>query len=259
MNRKNVEDLYPLSPLQQGMLFHTLYAPEADAYAEQVVLTLAGELRSDEFAAAWQRVVDRTPALRTGFVWEGVPKPLQVVFREAAVPFVFHDWSGVEAEERDRRFATLVADDRARPFALASAPLIRLALVRTGADEHRLLFTFHHLLIDGWSIPLVFHEVMALHAGALAGVEPTLPSRRPFRDYIAWLGKQDAAAMEEFWRARLEGFTAPTPLPLDADPARRGVPAQEHGQERIILPAALMTALDAVGRHHRVTGNTVMQ
>jgi amino acid adenylation domain-containing protein len=259
MNRKNVEDLYPLSPLQQGMLFHTLYAPEADAYAEQVVLTLAGEVRSDEFAAAWQRVIDRTPALRTGFVWEGVPKPLQVVFREAAVPFVFHDWSGVDEEERDRRFAALVADDRARPFILASAPLIRLALVRTGADEHRLLFTFHHLLIDGWSIPLVFHEVLALHAGALAGVEPALPSRRPFRDYIAWLGKQDAGAMEEFWRARLAGFSAPTPLPLDADPGRRGVPAQEHGQERIILPAALMTALDAVGRHHRVTGNTVMQ
>src|SRR5689334_13768566 len=132
MNRKNVEDLYPLTPLQQGMLFHALHSPEADAYAEQVTLTLEGEVRPEAFAAAWQAVVDRNPVLRTGFVWEGVKQPMQVVFRQVDVPVKVEDWSDLSADEREARWAALVADDRAAGWELRRAPLIRLALARMG-------------------------------------------------------------------------------------------------------------------------------
>jgi hypothetical protein len=108
MNRKNVEDLYPLTPLQQGMLFHALHSPEADAYAEQVAFTLEGEVRPGAFAQAWQAVVDRHPALRTGFVWEGVKQPMQVVFREAAVPVRVEEWSDLPPAEREARWAALL-------------------------------------------------------------------------------------------------------------------------------------------------------
>src|SRR3569832_840165 len=111
MNRKNVEDLYPLTPLQQGMLFHALHTPEADAYAEQVTLTLEGEVRPEAFAAAWQAVVDRHPALRTGFVWEGVKQPLQVVYRQVELPVRAEDFSALPDAEREARWTALVEED----------------------------------------------------------------------------------------------------------------------------------------------------
>src|SRR3954471_12658682 len=105
MNRKNVEDLYPLSPLQQGMLFHTLYSPGSGAYLEQLAMTLVGPVDPDAFQRAWQRVVDRHPVLRSGFVWEGVPQPLQVVLRQFELPFEYEDWSALPVGERERRYA----------------------------------------------------------------------------------------------------------------------------------------------------------
>src|SRR5213082_3578456 len=112
MNRKNVEDLYPLSPLQQGMLFHTLYSPGTGAYLEQYGMDLLGTVSVDAFREAWQRVVDRHPVLRTGFVWEGVPQPLQVVFRQVELPFTHEDWSGASPAERERRYRSELERER---------------------------------------------------------------------------------------------------------------------------------------------------
>ena len=259
MNRKNIEDLYPLSPLQQGMLFHTLYAPESGAYAEHIAMTLRGDVNADALAEAWRRVVQRHPVLRTGFVWEGVPQPLQVVFREVTLPFRAEDWSSLPREEALERFRAAVEEDRRAGWELARAPLLRLLLAKVAPDEHRLLISYHHLLLDGWSHPIVFGEVHALYAGLLAGRVPEIPKRRPFHDYIAWLGKQDEGAAEAFWRQRLAGFAEPTPLPLDRDPSRSGKPNETHGQETMIIPPSVREALTETARRHRVTLNTLIQ
>ncbi|MBV9110805.1 MAG: amino acid adenylation domain-containing protein, partial [Gemmatimonadetes bacterium] len=259
MNRKNVEDLYPLSPLQQGMLFHTLYSPGSGAYLEQMTMRLAGTVDADAFRRAWQTVVDRHPILRTGFVWDGVPQPLQVVFRQVELPFIDGDWRALAVDEQARRFSAELDAERAAGFDLARAPLVRVRLFRTGEREYRFALTIHHMLIDGWSLPILLGEFAALYDGFLHGTHPPLPNRRPFRDYVGWLRQQDAGAAEAYWRARLGGFTAPTPLPLDRAPARAGAPAESYAQARVVLAPALVAALEGAARQMRATPSGVLQ
>ncbi|HEX6747476.1 MAG TPA: amino acid adenylation domain-containing protein [Longimicrobium sp.] len=259
MNRKNVEDLYPLSPLQQGMLFHTLYSPGTGAYLEQMGFTLRGNVRPDAFRRAWQAVVDRHPALRSGFVWEGVPQPLQVVYRQAEVPFTFADWRLLSAAERDRRYREEMEASRARGVDMVRAPLLRVRLYQVGDDEHRFVLDIHHILFDGWSLPIILGEFAALYYGIAHGELPRLPARRPFRDYITWLKQQDERAAEAFWRGRLAGVDAPTPLPLDRDPSRAGAPSERHAQETVVLPPSLAAAVDAAARGMRTTASGVWQ
>src|SRR4051794_2617115 len=259
MNRKNVEDLYPLTPLQEGMLFHALHSPGADAYAEQVTLTLEGEVHPEAFAAAWQAVVDRTPALRTGFVWEGVKQPMQVVFRQASVPLRTEDWSALPEAEREARWAAVLDEDRAAGWELRRAPLVRLALARTGQREWRFLLSSHHLLMDGWSLGLVLDDFSRAYDAARVGREIVLARRPAFRDYVAWIGRQPAGASEAFWRGRLGSVDEPTPLPLDRAPARAGRPAEEHGQVAEHVSAELAAALAEAARRHRVTAGTLVQ
>ncbi|MFE2755454.1 amino acid adenylation domain-containing protein, partial [Actinosynnema sp. NPDC059335] len=166
---RSVEDVYPLTPAQSGMLFHSLSRP--DAYVEQVHLTLA-DADPEGLARAWRRVVDANPALRTTVVWEGVREPVQVVRRSVDLPIAHHDWRGAAGEERWRR---LLAEDRAAGFDLSSGPLARVAVVRTGEREVRLLWTFHHVLLDGWSAFQVLSEVLG---GPRA--------RRPWPGHLGW-------------------------------------------------------------------------
>ncbi|HEX8905300.1 MAG TPA: condensation domain-containing protein, partial [Longimicrobiaceae bacterium] len=182
-----VEDVYPLTPLQEGLLFHARYAPGTEAYVEQVAVTLRGPLDAEAWARAWQAVVDRHPALRTAFAAEAGGAPLQVVLRRAEMEVVREDWSGLPEGERAARVAALEAEERRRGFDPARAPLLRLAVARTGPGEHRSILTFHHLLLDGWSLPRVWGEAGALYEAFRTGTAVALPAPRPFRDHVAWL------------------------------------------------------------------------
>src|SRR4029077_16420206 len=156
------------------------------------------------------------------------------------------------------RFARFLADDQARPFDLGRAPLLRAALFRTGEREHRFAWTFHHLLFDGWCFSLLFGEIFDLYAEAVAGPPADLHPVRPYRDYIAWLGRQDAAAATAWWRQTLAGFSEPTPLPLDSfdsldaptaplapapSPASPDSPEEPPREAVLALPAALAADL----------------
>jgi amino acid adenylation domain-containing protein len=261
MSRPDVEDIYPLTPLQQGMLFHTVYAPGSGAYVEQVGFTVRDPaFDPGAFERAWQRVAERHPVLRTAFAWEEMEEPVQVVQRRVAVPVERLDWSGASPRERGDRLDAFLAEDRRRGFDLLAAPLMRLALIRTGADEWRVQWSFHHLLLDGWSLPRVLDEALAFEADARAGAETHRPRPRPFRDYVLWLRRQDPAAAESFWRGRLAGVEAPTPLGIDR-PAPAGA-ADEPGrwaEETVHLPAGTMAALVALARRARVTPGALVQ
>src|SRR3954452_847645 len=222
-----IEDLFPLTPLQQGLLFHALYEPGSGAYVGQFGFELTGELDVDAFRRAWEAAVERHAALRTGFAWEGGPEPLQVVRRRVEVGLAVEDWRALPAAERAARLEAYLQSDRARGFDPARAPLMRLALFRTGDQAHELVWTHHHLLVDGWSVGLVFRDVVALYDAFSEGRPPALPAVRPYRGYAAWLKRQDAARAEAFWRRELAGFTAPTPVP-----AARPAPAAA-GHQRL--------------------------
>ena len=256
-DRSSIEDVYPLSPMQQGMLFHTIYSPDSGVYVEQVACTLRGDLNPEAFRRAWEYVVSRHTVLRTSFAWRKVEKMLQVVHRAAEVPFLSEDWRSLSREEQEDRLGSYLTADRKKGFDLRQPPLIRLALFRLGDDEYRLVWTNHHLLVDGWSLPLLLREVFLSYEALRAGRSPALEEVPPFRDYITWLQKQDMYGAEEFWRQYLEGFRYPTPARLD-----RSNPGKKNGEqpkELLELDAELTERLGELARRHGLTLSTVVQ
>ncbi len=252
---ENLEDLYQLSPMQQGMLFHTIYAPESGAYFEQSVFTITGELEVAAFERAWQRIVDRHSILRSSFLWEELEKPQQVVHRRVILEVEKQDWSNLSDQDHETRLAAYIVADRDRGFELATPPLMRIALFRLAGDLHRFLFSRHHLLLDRWSRSVVLKEVFALYEAFRKDEELVLPRLRPYGDYIAWLDQQDRRAAERYWRASLKGFVAPTALPIDHSPSQRAALETEYADERILLSQAGTEKLRAFARAYKLTLN----
>ncbi|MFB9683728.1 non-ribosomal peptide synthetase [Amycolatopsis plumensis] len=252
---RGVADIHPLTPMQAGMVFHGLSQESQGVYFEQVTAVLDGVADPRFLAEAWQHVVDRTPVLRGSVVWEDVPEPLLVVHREARVPVTELDWRDRDREEALRE---LLAQDRARPFDLAAAPLLRVTLARLPDDAVQLVWTFHHVLLDGWSVFQVLSDVFTAYAALRDGTAPVLPHRRPFGDYVTWLSRQTAEGAEEYWRRELAGLTEPTPLPYDRVPAF----AHESSSSTWVgrdLDEAATGRLAAFARRERLTVNAVVQ
>ncbi|MFC0531774.1 condensation domain-containing protein [Phytohabitans kaempferiae] len=256
MSTGSVEDIYELSPLQLGMLLHTVHDGSADMYLGQHVYTLEGPLDADTLVRAWQVVFTAHPALRTSFHWEGLDKPLQVVHRDVTAEAHRHDWSGLGETEQRERLDRLLADDRARGFDLTAPPLQRLHLIRLGPDRHGLAWSHHHLLLDGWSVPVFMNDVMAHYQRLTAGGPPP-PAAPPYRDYIAWLQKQDMTAAQRFWTETLAGFTPRHLVPLRAADVRRGTGAVDR--YTMTMPADLEAGLRAAATRHRVTLSALLQ
>ncbi|MFE7524170.1 amino acid adenylation domain-containing protein [Kitasatospora sp. NPDC057542] len=252
-----VEDVYPLTPMQSGLLFHSLDAHEDDIYFTHLGLVLDGVTDPAVLAEAWQRVVDRTPVLRTAIADAEGGRPLQVVHRDVRVPVVIEDWSELtEAQQQER--IRLLAEAPGEPLDLSRPPLLRLHLARLSASSVHLRCSSHHLLLDGWSFADVLNEVFVEHA-ALSGreVDPPRP-RRPFREYVRWLGEQDTAAAQTYWTGLLAGFSAPTVLPYDRPPLRSHQ-SRDTGHLDLVLTAEETGRLESFAREARVTVNTLIQ
>ncbi|KUF18775.1 non-ribosomal peptide synthetase [Streptomyces silvensis] len=255
---RDIVDVYPLTPTQSGMVVHGMDEPGGGVYTEQVTFVMDGVRDTGLLAAAWQHVVDRTPVLRTAVVLSGVPVPLQAVHRTAVLPVTEHDWSDLTPERRTTELEALLAEDKARGIALDAAPMLRTTLIRTAPDEVRVVWTFHHVLLDGWSVFHVLSDVVACHAALAAGDEPRLPDRRPFSDYAAWFAGRDTVRAEEHWSAALAGLTAPTALPYDRRPAL-GASASSGTWLSERLGEDSTKALQEFARRHRLTLNTVVE
>jgi len=251
---KNIEDLYPLSPLQEGLLFQSLLAPEAGDYVGQQVSTLRGPLDLDALGAAWREVLDRHAVLRTSFAWKRTEKPLQVVHRRVELPLEIHDWRGAGGEER---LAEFLRADRERGFDLARAPLVRISVLRREDDLTTVVWSSHHAILDGWSGPLVSREVFELYSAKLAGRAPRLGPVRPFRDYVRWLGRQDLAAAEPFWRGVLTGYR--TALELPGEGGRGGASEARYGERARRVAELGRGAPQAALAAHRLTPATLVQ
>ncbi|MEO0537093.1 MAG: amino acid adenylation domain-containing protein [Cyanobacteria bacterium P01_A01_bin.123] len=257
MQLDNVADIYPLSPMQQGMLFHALSAPHSGVYVEQYSCKLQGNLKIPEFQQAWQQVIDRQPVLRTAFLWEGLDDPLQVVRQQVEVPWEIEDWRSHPPTQQVERLAEFLQRDRRLGFDLLQAPISRFRLIQLRDDTHQFIWSFHHLLADGWSIPIIWQDVLTCYRANCHRVSPALPPLHPYRDYIAWLQAQDLTAAEPFWRSQLQGFSDPTPLP--AASTSHDIGSQLYRQQTKSLTPALDDALQALARSQRLTLNTLIQ
>jgi amino acid adenylation domain-containing protein len=252
-----IDDVYPLSPMQQGMVFHTAHAPESGIYVEQFSCRLAGRLDAAALRAAWEGVIDRHGVLRTSVHWSGLAAPVQVVHRSVEVPWEEQDWRGLTAAEQADRLAALLDRDRARGFALEHPPLLRFYLIRLADDLYHFVFSHHHVLLDGWSFPRVLGEVSGRYLAAVRGEAPGLAPARPFRDYIAWLQRQDDEAATAYWRRLLAGYAEPPRLDL-GQPAT-GAAEGRPGCVTVTLPEACTARLDEFARRHQLTLNTLLQ
>ncbi|WP_415757294.1 amino acid adenylation domain-containing protein [Pseudomonas sp. LT1P18] len=237
-----LEDLYPLSPMQQGMLFHTLYEPEVGAYISQLRLDIQG-LDPVRFAQAWQTALERHDILRSSFHWQGLDTAHQAIVRQVALPLEV-----LEATDTD----ALADAERAQGFALGSAPLFRLKLIRTGVNDWHLIYTSHHILMDGWSNAQLLAEVIQHYAAGHTLPAPT----GQYCDYLGWLQQQSAAAGEQFWKAALAPLEAPTLL---AEALRPPVGAEGSEEYRIALDSRATQRLAEFARQQKVTLNTLLQ
>ncbi|GLZ29357.1 hypothetical protein Lesp02_15470 [Lentzea sp. NBRC 105346] len=249
-----VDDILPLSPLQEGLLFHTLYDDKGiDVYIGQTVVDLRGPLDVEVLRAACRALLDRHANLRAGFWHTDVAQPLQYIPRDADLPWQEIDLSTMEEFAHEELVNALLAQEQRSKFDPARPPLMRCTLVRVGPEAHRLLITSHHLLMDGWSTPLIARDLLALYDG-LRG-RGALPPVRPYRDYLAWLAEQDRPAAEAAWRQAFTGLDEPTRL-APADPGRVSVTPAQLTEE---LSAELTEALRRQARRHGLTINTVLQ
>ncbi|MBD2002946.1 MULTISPECIES: non-ribosomal peptide synthetase [Cyanophyceae] len=255
MKVENLQDIYELSPAQQGILFHSLYTPESGVYFLQLHYTLQGYLDVSAFEQAWQKVIARHPALRTSFHWEDLEKPLQVVHQHIKVPLVQHDLQKLSPSEQQEHLQTLLEIDR-QGFDLSEAPLMRLNLLQLGEKSYQFIWSKHHLILDGWSTALVLKEVVEIYAALSQGQqEPDLPISS-YGDYIAWLQQQDLSKAEAFWREKLKGFNPFTKrLGLDVSSRLQ----KDCNQQVLQLSSTTTAALQSLARQHQLTLNTLVQ
>ena len=248
---RQIEDIYPLSPMQQGMMFHTLEASEAAAYINQTAVTVSG-LDIARFTNAWEAVVERHEILRTSF-WTAshLVEPLQLVFKKAALPLHILDWQNREDYAQDLQ--DLVEADNRAGFELLTAPLMRLTLVKLPAEQLYLVWTHHHILLDGWSSSRLLAEVFEVYNGKVPA-----PKRGKYRDYIAWLQAQSQASLEAFWKSKLQGLDGPTILAKSLSPLPD--PSGE-GHEALYLNWDVQQTrrLKDQAQQLRVTPNTFIQ
>ncbi|MFJ9343323.1 amino acid adenylation domain-containing protein [Streptomyces sp. NPDC101733] len=247
-------DVLPITPLQEGFLFHALLTgddgDEPDVYTTQLALDLDGPLDADALRAAAERLMARQPALRVGFRHD-TERPVQVVHAKVALPWLSADLGA--HEDAEARARELARGERRRSFDLAAPPLLRVLLIALPGGRHRLVLTAHHILWDGWSVPVLVEELFTLYAERDAA--SSLPAPPPLRAYLAWLDGRDRVAAESAWRAALAGPVAPT---LVAPEVAEEEP-REQESVRVELSAELTARLHAGLRSAGVTLSTAVQ
>jgi non-ribosomal peptide synthase protein (TIGR01720 family) len=253
-----VEDFYPLTPAQQGILFHALFAPNSGAYCQQFDYLIKGGLDVAAFKRAWRAVIERNQTFRTAFVWHGLAEPVQVVFRRADLPIKEYDLKGLEPAAQHDELNRLLIEDRNTGLALSRPPLMRAALINVAEDEHHFVWTCHHLLLDGWSAYLINKELFAFYDAFRNGHSLELEAPRSYREYLAWLKQQDLVEAEAFWRGMLKDFTVPTSIMPKLDVTSLPRAESGYGDQLIELSAAATTSLLSLGRQHRLTMNTIV-
>ncbi|PEY27153.1 non-ribosomal peptide synthetase, partial [Bacillus cereus] len=260
MNRgKNypITDLYPLSPLQEGMIFHTLHDQGDEhvaPYIVQLSFMIRGELDIPTFEQAWKSVIQRHEILRSAFVWDEVEEPLQVVYESIPFKVNVEDWRTLTAEEKEEKRKAFLALDRKQAILFDKAPLMRVTVIQEGEEEYRIVWTHHHILLDGWSLPLVFNELLTVYQKRMNGEAVNLPKSSPYKKYIQWLREQNQEQAERFWREKLKGFTAPTLLGLESKVQEKG-----YTEKVTYLSEEQTQALQNWAKRNRLTLNTVIQ
>jgi len=253
-----VETVYPLSPIQQAALFHTMMSPGSGVYILQRAFDFVG-IDVPSLKEAWARIIRHYPVFRTLFLEMEQGDPVQVVLRDAPLPLREEDWSGLDEPEIDARLEALMTEDRARGFDLGKPPLMRFTLIRLDARRSIFVWSHHHILLDGWSNSLILENLLPLYEAVRAGREFRIPHAEPYQSYIRWLLQQDPRAADTFWRDYMKGFERPTRFGFERD--RDAVGTMTEAQKEIVVTLSDDAAekLQELTRKENLTLNIVAQ
>ncbi|MEO1374371.1 MAG: condensation domain-containing protein [Cyanobacteria bacterium J06635_10] len=255
---RNIEDIYELTPVQKGILFHCLYDEQSALYFFQHIFTLRGNLDIDAFEKAWQLVVDRHTILRTGFYWKEAENPLQIVYKQVKVPLNQHDWRDLESVEQKKQLESFILSDRKQGFDFSQPCLMRQTLIRLTDDYYQFVWTYHFIIIDGWTGPLIIQDFVQIYEALSQNKQISLAPTRPFRDYIDWLQQQDISKAEIFWRKALQGVKVPTPLTYIEKLDQLSTQEEKYDEERIKLSSTITQAIQSLAIQNRLTLATIV-
>ncbi|HEX5655886.1 MAG TPA: amino acid adenylation domain-containing protein [Polyangiales bacterium] len=255
----SLEDAYPLSPMQEGMLFHTRLNPGSGMYLMQQHYQWNGALDVARVTEAWRLVAMRHAILRTSFVWDELERPLQRVHKMIDMAAVVHhvDLRGLEPARQEAELRATLEAELAQGLDMTRAPLLRLRIFQLDAQSYRIVRSFHHILTDDWCFSVLMMECLQFYAALGEGRTLSLPEPRPYRDYIAWLAGKDSKGAERFYREQLRGFTSATSLGIEhavADTKASGV-----GDAFFELSPEQSARLMALASEHALTPNTFVQ
>ncbi len=254
-----VNNKYELSPLQQGLLFNTLYAPHSGVDIIQVVCTLHEHIRSEEFEQAWQAVFEKYAVLRTAFTGDGLTEFQQEITSSCVLPFKQQDWSTTLPEKRQSRLEDFLRTDRQMGFNLAEPPLIRLNLCCISDSHYYFIFTFHHIILDGRSLLMLFNDVFLLYDAFFEEKEVSSATEVPYRDYLAWLRYRDTTGEKEFWQQWLRGVASPTTINNSRIPKNESDSFKNFEEQNIRFTYPMTTALKKLAQQNQLTLNTILQ
>ena len=259
MEKENIDAIYPLTELQQGMLFHVNYDHRSSVYVESLTFSLNGNLDVDRFKAAWEEVIGRHSALRTFFMWKNRDKPLQVVRKSVNLPWEEQDWSSLSHSDQNERLQLFLRSDQQKGFDLARAPLMRMMLAGKGDNAYQLVWSYHHIIMDGWSVGNVLREVFSIYHSGKNGSSMRIEEVQPYKTYVNWLLDRDLADAASYWKEYLQGFSQPTPINIGDPPMQADNLSPEFGSQNIFLSKETSAILQSLAREHRLTLNTLFQ
>ena len=259
MNQKNIEDLSPLSLQQGSILLNEFMIPNSKIYFEQFYFDMNDGIDPQTFKRAFQEVVNRHSILRTAFMWDEVEEPLKVVYRSVKLPFKYYDWTKPVAGNLDKDFEAFLISDRKQGFVLDQAPLIRCSLIRLSDKIYRFVWSHHHLILNGWGLPVFFKEIFELYDGYYCGRGKRLEDTLPYRSFNDLLMKQDRSSAEGFWRDYLEGIESPTVISGPEIAGEFNDPDRKYEEQSILLSAATSDGLESFVQRHNITLNILLQ
>ena len=241
---ENIQDIYPLSPMQEGMLFHSLYSPDSEVYKEQFSCKLIGSLDRSAFKSSWQKVIERHDILRTAFVWEEVDEVLQIVHKAVELPFIYLDYSDISDQKNE--IVKLLEENHKEKIDFSKAPLMKITLLKLADQEHLLVWDHHHILFDGWGLSVLIQEIMQIYSASLDDKEPDLKVTHNYKD---------EERTRKFWEKRLKGFTKPTYLKFP----QSGKPQKGYLKKGIIIDDSLFDKIKEINFREKITTNTLIQ
>ncbi|WP_428241031.1 amino acid adenylation domain-containing protein [Gynuella sp.] len=256
--KRTLVNVYPASMMQQGMLFHSLF--DKSSYHTQLLFELSGEFDTDAFHWAWQQVLDRHDILRSCLVAQQDGQWQQLVFQGLELPWRYADISGRSEVDQHQDIEQYRLEDKRQGFDLSDAPLMRVAVWKTAPRSHQVLLSQHHILTDGWSMPLILSELLALYSARLSQQPCQLASPVPYHHFIRWQQQQDSTRARNYWRQRLADFQTPTPLPGQVTRSEERHPdSAEYSHLHAVFSAAETARLNAFARQTQTTVNIILQ